>query len=185
MSKKSVQTDIDLKTLAMELRQIASQLEQGVIEVEGATVAVGEPLFLKTKRKVKEERAYFTLAFKVPLTQAAPGTITPAPARRQSPAAEMPPAGRSMKKEIARLWKEVSGRINANAQPGESDTAKLRRLLDEYRLYTPAAWATDWQACGAAVNRCLDAAMAGDLATARALVDSVNQQTRNCHRLHK
>lgn len=185
MSKKSVQTDIDLKSLAAELRQVATQLEQGIIEVEGATVSVGEPLFLKTKRKVKDERAYFTLSFKVPLTMAASASRRQLQAKRQPPPESMPPTAKAIKKEIARLWKAVGAGITANSQPALVDMSKLRRLVEEYRLYTPASWAAEWQVCGATMGRCLDAAAAGDLAAARALIDTVNQQTKSCHKLHK
>lgn len=94
-------------------------------------------------------------------------------------------AGKTMKKELGRLWKEVSRRIEKNARPDAADAAKLRRLMEEYRLYTAPAWAEDWQRCAATVARCLDAAAAGDLATARALIDDIDQQTKTCHKLHK
>lgn len=187
MSKKTRQSEIGLKTLATELRQLADHLERGVIEVEGFSIAVGEPLFLKTKRKVKEERAYFTLSFKAPLSEASPPSAADTPrATTPKPSREaMPPAGKTMKKEIARLWKEVSGRINANAAPAPADRNKLLRLVEEYRLYTPASWSPEWERCGMAISRCLDAAGAADFATAQKLVAAINQETKSCHKLHK
>jgi XXXCH domain-containing protein len=192
MTKKSVQkTAIDLQTLAAELRHVAAQLEQGIIEVEGAAIAVGEPLFLKTKRKLKEERAYFTLSFKVPLTgipaaaePVAKSTPPIAPGRPQ-PRQEMPAVGKTMKKEIGRLWKETSDRIRENTRPSATDVTRLRRLVEEYRLYTAPAWAEEWQQCAATMGRCLDAAATGDFATAVALATTINQQTKSCHKLHK
>lgn len=189
MTKKSSQTTIDRIRLAAELRHLADQIEKGVVHTDAGPVTIGDPLFLKTKRKVKEDRAYLTFACKISL--AAPA-ITPAraaakppPLKRQPPPEGMPAAAKSMKKEIARLWKEVNSRLNAEAPPEAADMARLRRLVEEYRLYTPAAWAADWQACGVIVGRCLDAAAAGDLALARTLLAEINRQTKACHKLHK
>jgi hypothetical protein len=79
----------------------------------------------------------------------------------------------------------VTAGINAETQPAAAEMAKLRRLAADYRLYTPAAWADDWQACATAVGRCLDAAAANDFAAARRLVAEINEQTKNCHKRHK
>ena len=190
MTKKSIQTEIGRSTLAMELRRIAEQLDQGVLLVEGNAVPLGEPLFLKTKRKIKKDRAYLTFSCKIALTVPAEAPARemakqPAPARQRPRPVGMPAEAKAMKKEIARLWHEISAKLNAGTQPATADAAKLRRLVEEYRLYTPAAWATDWQACGAVVGRCLDAAAAGDFATARARLADVNRQIKNCHKLHK
>ncbi len=180
MTKRSSQTSIDRTSLAAELRHLADQIEEGVIHTDAGPVTIGDPLFLKTKHKVKEDRAYLTFACKISL--AAPAVT---PRKRQPPPEGMPAAAKSMKKEIARLWKEVGSRINAETKPEAADMAKLRRLTEEYRLYTPAAWATDWQTCRATVDRCLDAAAAGDLALARTLLTEINHQIKTCHKLHK
>lgn len=192
MTKKNSQTSIDRTKMAAELRHLADQIEEGVIHTDAGPVTIGDPLFLKTKRKVKEDRAYLTFACKISLTGATPppapvrGASKPASAKKgEQPREGMPAAAKVMKKEIARLWKEVGSRINAETRPTMADMTKLRRLIEEYRLYTPAAWAADWQACGVTVGRCLDAAAAGDLALARTLFTEINQQTKSCHKLHK
>lgn len=189
MTKRSSQTSIDRTSLAAELRHLADQIEEGVIHTDAGPVTIGDPLFLKTKHKVKEDRAYLTFACKIslaaPTVTPARAAATPPPHKRQPPPEGMPAAAKSMKKEIARLWKEVGSRINAETKPEATDMAKLRRLTEEYRLYTPAAWATDWQTCRATVDRCLDAAAAGDLALARTLLTAINHQIKTCHKLHK
>lgn len=190
MTKKSIQTEIDRSTLAAELRRIAEQLDHGVLLVDNDAIPLGEPLFLKTKRKVKEGRAYLTFSCKIALTVPAEAPARemakqPAPARQRPRPVGMPAEAKAMKKEIARLWRGISGAINAGTPPAAAEAARLRRLMEEYRLYTPAAWAADWQACGAAVGQCLDAAAAGDLATARTRLTGINRQIKNCHTLHK
>lgn len=187
MTKKPTQTTIDRATLAAELRHLADQLDTGLLMVEGGTVPVGDPLFLKTKRKVKEDRAYLTFSCKIAL---ALPPETKAAAKRKSTATKppsdgTPAAAKTIKKEIARLWKEMAVQVNAESRPSAAEASKLRRLLEDYRLYTPPTWADAWQACGAAVGRCLDAAAAGDFATARRLIAEINQQTKSCHTLHK
>jgi len=189
MTRKPVQTPIDRKTLAAELRQLADQLDRGALEVEQRTVPVGEPLFRKTKRKVKDDRAYLTFSCKIaiatPPSAAESAATKPTPAKQRPDVQGTPAAAKIMKKEIARLWKELGGRIGAAAQPAAADMAKLRRLFAEYQLYAPAAWADDWQRCVTAVGRCLDAAAASDFAAARRLIDAIDQQTKTCHKLHK
>lgn len=193
MSKKSIRTRIDLKTLADELRKTAAQLEQGVIQIDGDSVTIGEPLFLKTKQKIKDDQASFTLAFKVPLKASTAATQESLPAlpendrirplRSEHPGS--PPAVKQTKKEISRLWKECTGLINKNAVPAAAERRRLLAACEDYQLFVEPAWAAAWQNCRGAVRQCLEAAAAGDFAKARALATDVNLQTKACHKLYK
>ena len=191
MSQKSLHTGINLQTLASELRNIADQIEKGTLEVEGTAVPMGKPLFLKTKQKIKEDRAYFTLSLKVALKIRPPSPRVPAKATDNAQVAigrrkeETPAGSKALKKEIARLWKEIAGQIGEGTPPDAAAAGRLLRACEDYRLYTDSSWSQDWQDCQAAIHRCLDTAAGGDLTAARALIAAVNQQTKSCHKLYK
>ena len=199
MATKKIPGGITLDAIAQELGQVVQELKKGKIRVGSSLVQVGDPSFLKTKQKIKDDQVYFTLSFRVPIegeTRAAaphtksrtsrdkhPGTE---PAKNiKRPSEGSPPGAKKLKKEITRLWKDVSKILDEGRSPSRSEANQLTSKCDDYTIHAPSSWADEWQNCCKVVRECMEAAMAGDMNRAQNLVDEVNRQTKACHKKFK
>ncbi|MFZ5774814.1 MAG: hypothetical protein ACOY3Z_04960 [Thermodesulfobacteriota bacterium] len=180
-----------LESIVEQLRALAIDLEQGRLRVGGSLIPVGDPILLKSKQKISEGKAYFTLSVQLPLRSSGedappPRAVRPepgaaAPGRRKGRPAE----GKQLKKEIGMLWKSVSRSLAEANKPVARESRRLLAACEEYRLYAEPEWDADWQACCAALGKALDAAGRQDFDEALRLAEEVNQRTKQCHKLHK
>ena len=188
----------NLANISRELSALASDLAQGKLRIGSRLIAVGEPLFFKTKQKIAGDKAYFTLSFQVPLPlpaleedaweEASPDPLQEGLKKQENKDAghrERPPGGKKTKKEISALWKAISKEIEGGKAPEPSGEKKLLAACEEYNLFTERAWRAEWLACMDALRNALLAARNGDFNKAGQLVEEVNRLTRSCHKKYK
>lgn len=196
--KKKTKSQVKLNQLSEELSALAKDLANGQLRIGSSLIHVGEPFFLKTKQKVKDNKAYFTLSFQVPLTENIEEKPTPfqekpktspnekkTPSTKPVPRKEGAPGGKKLKKEIGRLWKSIAKNIGTGQTPSQTDTKSLIKKCEDYNMYAEHPWQDDWNACFKAVEQCAKAATNGDFDTAKTLVAEVNRLTKVCHKKYK
>lgn len=196
--KKKTKGPIKLNQIAGELSSLAKDLANGQLRVGSSLISVGEPFFLKTTQKIKDDKAYFTLSFQVPLTENGEEDIAtlqekPSPlSKNEKPSSakavrrkEIAPGGRKLKKEIGRLWKSVARNIELNQAPAPTEINTLVKKCEDYTIYAEHPWQDDWAAGCRAVEKCAKAATSRDFDTAKTLVAEVNRLTKACHKRYK
>ncbi len=193
---------LTLDLIAKELAALAYDLVNGKLRIGNSLVSIGDPLFLKSKQKIKEGKAYFTLSFQSPLqgenldnpskisseTEAhkTPGQkVTMTKHHGEEFKASGAPEGKKLKKEIGRLWKSVIKQIEKDQPPEQKDAAKLIKACENYTVFTDPVWQKEWTSCCEDVKRCLTAASKGDTATARELLGTVDSAIHACHKKYK
>jgi len=201
MPQKNNKKDrLSLDLVAKELAALAYDLVNGKLRIGSSLVSIGDPLFLKSKQKIKDGKAYFTLSFQSPLQgdhqdhssgtasgpepHKAPGQKVAKP-HRDDIKASGAPEGKKLKKEMGRLWKSVTKQIEQDKPPDQKEAAKLIKSCENYTVFTDAAWQAEWLSCCEDVKRCLAAASQGDFATARVLLENVDLATHVCHKKYK
>ena len=69
--------------------------------------------------------------------------------------------------------------------PEGSGVRKLLAAFDAYRLFAEAPWRDDWDLCQQCMEKCMRAALAGDLAEALVFAAEVDRLTASCHAKYK
>lgn len=198
--KEKNTSQLSLDTIAKELAALAYDLANGKLRIGSSLISIGNPLFFKSKQKMKDGKAYFTLSFQVPLqdenenptfTNSA-GTEAKKVIKQEqgrSHTAEFTtggaPEGKKLKKEIGKLWKSITKHIEQDQPPPRTEAEKLLRKCEDYNVFTDPPWQAEWTSCCEDVKKCLTAASQGDMATAKELVNTVNIATRSCHKKYK
>jgi len=186
-----------LENIAADLRALADDLSRGKLRVGSRLVAVGDPLFIKTKQKISGDTAYCTLSFQVPLRELDKEPI-PATDQRDTPAKKRgagnerelrlkgrPPEGKTIKKEISALWKTVSRKLEQGHPPTPAEEKALVSAFEKYTVFTESPWHEEWLACFTLLREALACARGGDMRTAREQAAKVNELTKACHKQHK
>ena len=196
----SGKNQLTLDAIAKELAAVAYDLAAGKIRVGSSLVPIGAPLFLKSKQKIKDGKAYFTLSFQAPLQEENEIPSAEVKSRLESPdyaqqkaAKDKPaelkargaPEGKKLKKEIGKLWKSVVKNIQQNQPFVKAEADKLLKRCEDYTVFTDPPWQDQWHSCFEDVKKCLAAAANGDMATAKELVAAVDLATRTCHKKYK
>lgn len=186
-----------LENIAADLRSLADDLAQGKLRVGSRLVAIGNPLFVKTKQKISGDTAYCTLSFQVPLldsnTESEPTTDQkPAPKERQEERSDKnfrlqgrPPEGKKIKKEIASLLKTVFKKLEQGETPTPAEEKSLLTAFESYTVFSEPAWHEDWLACFAILRQALSCSRKGDLPKALEYAAEVNALTKACHKKFK
>lgn len=199
-AKKNV--SITLRQLAKELAALAADLEQGKMRIGSSLVDITAPNFFKTKQKVKDDKAYFTLSFQAPLADAPIEQHTASAEKKNAPPLDTKPpkktgsslhakqegrapGGKKIKKEITRQWKNIARGFASQTAPTAAEAKALLKACEDYNLYTESHWSEDWHACVLVVKESLNAAISGDFAKAESLGEEVNRLTKECHRKYK
>lgn len=186
-----------LENIAADLRALANDLDQGKLRIGSRLVAIGKPLFIKTKQKISGDTAYCTLSFQVPL-QDSDQESTLATVRKQTPeknrAAKQdkelrlkgrPPEGKKIKKEISSLWKTVAKKLEQGQVPTAAEEKTLVSAFENYTVFSEPAWHAEWLVCLTALREALAFARKGDMRTALEQTAKVNDLTKACHKKHK
>ena len=186
-----------LENIAADLTALANDLAQGKLRVGSRLVAIGNPLFIKTKQKITGDTAYFTLSFQVPLRDSDQETIL-TPDQKQTPAESRvsrhdkelrlkgrPPEGKKIKKEIGSLWKVVFRKLEQGEPPTPAEERSLVAAFQDYAVFTEPAWQEEWLACFTILQQALDCARKGEMDKAREYGAEVNGLTKACHKKHK
>ncbi|OGQ86881.1 MAG: hypothetical protein A2512_04785 [Deltaproteobacteria bacterium RIFOXYD12_FULL_56_24] len=188
-----------LENIASELMALAEDLTQGKLRVGNRLVAIGNPEFIKTKQKITDDTAYFTLSFQAPLLDLDRGaTLTmldhEKPARRTGGEGKYdkelrlkgrPPEGKKTKKEIARLWKDVCKKLEQGQPPAPAEEKALVSAFEGYTVFSEPSWQDDWLACLTILQEALAWARKGDMPKALEYAAEVNRRTQTCHQKHK
>lgn len=184
-----------LENIASDLRALADDLAQGKLRVGNRLIAIGNPLFVKTKQKISGDTAYCTLSFQVPLRELdkepAPTTgqrYTPEKNRENDRELRLkgrPPEGKKIKKEISSLWKTVSKKLEQGQPPTPAEEKSLISAFENYAVFSESAWHEEWLACFAVLREALACARKGDLRAAQEQAAKVNDLTKACHKKHK
>lgn len=186
-----------LENIAADLRTLADDLSRGKLRVGSRLIAIGNPLFIKTKQKISGDTAYCTLSFQAPLRELdkepAPTTDqreTSAKNREVRDDKELrlkgrPPEGKKIKKEISSLWKTVSKKLEQGQPPTPAEEKSLVSAFEKYTVFTESPWHEEWLACFTLLREALACARGGDMRTAREQAAKVNELTRACHKQHK
>lgn len=186
-----------LENLAADLRVLADDLAQGKLRVGSRLVAIGNPLFIKTKQKISGDTAYCTLSFQVPLEDSGKEATL---ITGQSPSPEKnhevkrgkelrlkgrPPEGKKIKKDISGLWKTVSKELEQGQPPTQAEEKALLAALENYTVFSEPPWREDWLACCGVLREALACARKGDMQSAMEHATKVNALIKACHQKHK
>lgn len=195
-SKKS--SSNTLQALAAELEILAADLRSRRVNIDGSSIALGEPLFLKTKQKLKDGQIHYTLTFQAPVSdhkqkpqQGAAAEKTahlPVLKRTSTSGTTMegtPPDAKRIKKEISRLWKDIGKHLAEGEIPPETLKNNLLKKCDDYCQYTDPAWHDKWLACTKVLKAAMQMATPGKIAEALTLLAEVNTMIKSCHREFK
>jgi len=186
-----------LENIAADLTALANDLAQGKLRVGNRLVAIGNPLFIKTKQKVTGDTAYFTLSFQVPLRDSdredlptANQKSIPEKLYQDKHDKEMrlqgrPPEGKKIKKEITSLWKSVFKKLEQGQAPTPAEEKSLVSAFENYTVFSEPAWHEDWLACFTILREALTCAREGDMPKALKYATEVNDLTKACHKKHK
>lgn len=186
-----------LENIAADLRSLADDLAQGKLRVGSRLVAIGNPLFVKTKQKISGDTAYCTLSFQVPLLdsnkESEPVTDQkPAPNKRQEERNDKnfrlqgrPPEGKKIKKEITSLWKTVFKKLEQGETPTPAEEKSLVAAFESYTVFSEPVWHEDWLACFAILREALSCARMGDMPKALDYAAEVNTLSKSCHKKFK
>ena len=186
-----------LENIAADLRSLADDLAQGKLRVGSRLVAIGNPLFVKTKQKISGDTAYCTLSFQVPLLdsdkESEPMTGQKhAPKEHQEDRGDKnfrlqgrPPEGKKIKKEITTLWKTVLRKLEQGETPTPAEEKHLVAALESYTVFSEPAWHEDWLACFTILRESLSCARKGDMPKALEYAAEVNALTKACHKKYK
>lgn len=186
-----------LENIAADLRALADDLAQGKLRVGSRLVAIGNPLFIKTKQKITGDTVYCTLSFQVPLrdsdqepTLTADRRQTPEKKRKTEQDKELrlqgrAPEGKKIKKEISSLWKAVSKKLEQGQAPAPAEERSLVSAFENYAVFSEPAWQEEWLACLTALRETLACARRGDLPAALEQIAKVNRLATACHKRHK
>lgn len=186
-----------LENIAADLRALANDLAQGKLRVGSRLVAIGNPLFIKTKQKITGDTAYCTLSFQVPLrdsdkepalTTDRMQTYEKSREARQDKELRLkgrPPEGKKIKKEISSLWKTVSKKLEQGQTPTPAEEKALVAAFENYTVFSEPAWHEEWLVCLTALREALACARRGDMRTALEQAGKVNALTKACHKKHK
>lgn len=186
-----------LENIAADLRALADDLTQGKLRIGSRQVAIGNPLFIKTKQKITGDTAHFSLSFEAPLRDPdkAPARITdrmqpPEKSREIQQDQELrlkgrPPEGKKIKKEISHLWKTVSKKLEQGQAPFPAEEKALISAFENYAVFSEPAWHEDWLTCLVALKEALACARKGDMRAALEQTAKVNDLTKACHKKHK
>ena len=186
-----------LENIAADLKILADDLAQGKLRVGCRRIAIGNPLFIKTKQKITGDTAYFTLSFQAPLrdsnTEPTPATDriqTPEKPRDAMQNKEFrlkgrPPEGKKIKKEISNHWKTVSRKLEQGQIPTPAEEKSLVSAFENYTVFLEPAWHEDWLACFTLLREALAYARKGDMPNALKYAAKVNALTKACHKKYK
>lgn len=186
-----------LENIAADLRALANDLAQGKLRVGSRLVAIGNPLFIKTKQKITGDTAYCTLSFQVPLRDSdkeptrTTGRMPPYEKSREAKQDKelrlqgRPPEGKKIKKEISSLWKTVSKKLEQGQNPTPTEEKALVAAFENYTVFSEPAWHEEWLVCLTALREALACARKGDIPTALEQAEKVNDLTKACHKKHK
>lgn len=186
-----------LENIANDLMALANDLSQGKLRVGSRLVAIGNPLFIKTKQKITGDTAYCTLSFQVPLLDSDKESIPTADQKhaqkeRQEDRSEKnlrlqgrPPEGRKIKKEITSLWKTVLRKLEQGEIPTPAEERSLVTAFENYTIFSEPAWRDDWLACFTVLREALACAHKGDMPKALEYAAEVNTLTKTCHKKYK
>ncbi|MFA7348568.1 MAG: hypothetical protein WCZ86_12480 [Desulfurivibrionaceae bacterium] len=186
-----------LENIAADLRALADDLSRGKLRVGSRLVAIGNPLFIKTKQKISGDTAYCTLSFQAPLREldkepilasgqgAAPEKNREAGNDRELRLKGRPPEGKKIKKEISALWKTVAKKLEQGQPPTPAEENSLVSAFEKYTVFTESPWHEEWLACFTLLREALACARGGDMRTAREQAAKVNELTKACHKQHK
>lgn len=186
-----------LEDIAADLTALANDLAQGKLRVGNRLVAIGNPLFIKTKQKITGDTAYFTLSFQVPLRDSDREDLLMANQKYipEKPYQDKhdkglrlqgrPPEGKKIKKEITRLWKSIFKKLEQGQAPTPAEEKSLVFAFENYTAFTEPAWHEDWLACFTILREVLIYARNGDMPNALKYAAEVNDLTKACHKKHK
>jgi hypothetical protein len=186
-----------LENIAADLLALANDLAQGKLRVGNRLVAIGNPLFLKTKQKITGDTAYCTLSFQVPLLasdketrvtvdqQHAPPKNAAGSDSKEFRLKGRPPEGKKTKKELSRLWKTVTHNLEQGQPPTPAEEKALVAAFESYTVFSEPAWHEEWLRCFAQLRECLACARKGEIPKALEYAEEVNRLTKVCHKLHK
>ena len=186
-----------LENIANDLMALANDLSQGKLRVGSRLVAIGNPLFIKTKQKITGDTAYCTLSFQVHLLDSDKESVPitdqkHAQKERQEDRSEknlrlqgQPPEGRKIKKEITSLWKTVARKLEQGQAPTPAEEKSLVSAFENYTLFSEPAWQDDWLACFTVLREALSFARKGDMPKALEYAAKVNTLTKTCHKKYK
>ena len=199
--KDKRKSKLTLDTIAKELAAVAYDLANDQIRIGSSLISIGDPLFIKSKQKVKDDKAYFTLSFQVPLQDEKVKSSSEEVSKAESHAnskkqgavkskqsefkASGAPEAKKLKKEIGRVWKSVASKIEQDQLPLQAEAEKLLKKCEDYNVFVDPSWQAQWASCCKDVKKCLDVASKGEIAIAKNLVDAINSATRACHKKYK
>jgi len=172
------------------LRQLADDLEAGIIVLDEDELDINGEVKLKQSLKMKEDKS--SLKFKLKVTFVPPkpeSEATPAGVANTASAAvveasaaedENLPSYKKLKKNMAKQFKEIRDALEAGSMPGEELAASF---CENCRLMTihPGKGDPYYPHFRSATQSFKFAVEAGDLEDAKAAVEELKQLKTDCH----
>lgn len=88
---------------------------------------------------------------------------------------------KKIKKEISRLWKDISEKIKSDILPGPDECQELIEKCEEYTVYTDKKWFDRWQNCTKEISLCLKEAQNSHFDKARQSLNIIKKDKKQCH----
>lgn len=92
---------------------------------------------------------------------------------------------KKLKKEISRLWKDITKKMQSDILPDQQDCQNLLQKCEEYTVYADKKWFDRWQDCTKEIAVCLKAAQKSNFDLARQSMDIIQKDKKQCHEQFK
>ncbi|MFH1216917.1 MAG: hypothetical protein V1706_10505 [Pseudomonadota bacterium] len=176
--------------VAEELTRLAEELGRGGITISGEKLTMGDTFSFSIKKQLKKGVVSCEIFLQSRLTtdeEIPAGDVDDVSAAKKASQGKKVgvSGGKKLKKDIARLWKEVTKLAAEETALSPESAQELTKKCEDYNLCADKEWFDSWRQCSAEIKGCLTAVKKGDFATAREKVALVNRLTKECHRIYK
>ncbi len=183
----------NLHGVAAELRKLADQIESGKVTVGGITLTVCNAVSLKMKQKLVGDQVKFDVSLVASLAGEGLDSAESSPLHEQkrSPkGVEKAPKTRpyeikKIKKTMAQQWKQICNDIGAEKKTDPIIQADFLKNCTDYGLRAEDEWYPLWQESMSAIEQVFRLSQEGDFKGASALLTTINNQKKSCHKKFK
>jgi XXXCH domain-containing protein len=185
----------NLQGVADELRKLADQIEAGQVKVSGVTLSIGNAVSLTVKQKLAGGQVKFDVGLTASLLAKEPvSPFTPQPHNIPRDATgksskmnkkTRPYEIKKIKKTISQHWKDISSAIIASRIPDAALQSAFLKTCEEYGRTAEDEWHPLWQELVASMKRLLKLANEGNFPEAAAVLDTINNHKKSCHKRFK
>lgn len=170
--------------VAVELRQLADEIDQSELVISGEKLTLIDSFSFSTKKQLKKGAVSCEIYIQSKISSE---TVPHATVKeKKKPHKKLKStADKGLKKDISRMWKDVSKSIRAGEKPSGDISSQLLKKCDDYTVCAHKEWFDLWRECAEQIKKCLLSAQNDDFELAKQQVILVNRLTKECHNLYK